>query len=758
LAGQRWNLLFDQGSARIFQHVCEPYIMTSTQDYLFLLSAILSLLIAWLSVKKNTIPSAVSLAGLSSIVALWSMSYLAYDWKIFPYSYQAFVATTYLFSALAAASLLILALIYSNYSKWITPVTLFLLVIQPILTQVLFWIPSLRPLFFLDTGFGAFPFATPGTGMWADLHSVYRYNFEIASIVFLTVVFARKPRALLWQSGTILAGSFFPLIFRLIEMITHASVGFYDYSLFGYSVAILGFAFGVYREKILEITPITSDKVIDGMTDGWMVLDLHNNIIDLNPAAEKILGLSRQVIYGKPVRSVLPDWIDVSNATDSGKELEMRRSFKSQDNWMYLNVRLSSLKDRWGDPFGQLIVWRDITERKIAENARQRARDEMFVLLNAISNAASHSMSLDDFLSDVTYQIISPFESQMVAIFLADENGDHEEWPTLRLVVHFGLSEESASKFESVAIAGEFLEGIFRQKQPLAAPDIRIDPSVPAIFRIDEIASGLILPLYTNTGTDGEPLGAICLGRIEVKPYTQDEITRLTAISEQVATLIDSDRRRQLAIALSERERLLRDLHDSVSQKLYGLVTLTEAAQAGLEAGSKVVPSQVLAKIGDNARQAVREMRLFLYEMQPVDLEQDGLVTILHHRLAAVEGRADIQARLLADEDISLSKSKEVALYYIAQEALNNVLKHAHAQTVLVTLKQTRQNVILQVSDNGKGFDVKNVEQGGMGLQNMKFRTTQVNGKLKITSAPGAGTKIKVTVTRDRSPIQARNR
>lgn len=742
----------------MLSQVCEPSMITSILDYIFLLSAIVSLLIAWLSVKKKAIPSAASLAALSCIVALWSISYLAYDWKLFPYPYQTFVATTYLFSALAAASLLILALVYSNYSKWITPLTLILFVIQPILTQALFWIPSLRPLFFLDSGVGALPFATPTTGMWADLHSIYRYNFEIASIVFLAVVFARKPRALLWQSGTILAGSFFPLIFRLIEMITHSSVGLYDYSLFGYSFSIIGFALGVYREKILEITPITSDKVVDGMTDGWMVLDLQNNIIDLNPAAEKILGLSRQVIYGKPVRAVLPDWIDVSNATDSGKELEMRRSFKSQDSWMYLNVRLSSLKDRWGEPFGQLIVWRDITERKIAENARQRARDEMFVLLNAISNAASHSMSLDDFLSDVTYQIISPFESQMVAIFLADEDSDHDEWPTLRLAVHFGLSEETAGRFESIIISGEFLEGIARQRQPLAISDMRIDPAVPTMLRVDEIASCLILPLYTNTGADGELLGAICLGRMEVKPYSQDEVTRLTAISEQVAALIDNDRRRQLAIALSERERLLRDLHDSVSQKLYGLVTLTEAAQAGLEAGSKVVPSQVLAKIGDNARQAVREMRLFLYEMQPVDLEQDGLVTVLHHRLAAVEGRADIQARLLADEEISLSKSKEVALYYIAQEALNNVLKHAHAQSVLVTLKQTRQNVILQVSDNGKGFDVKNVEQGGLGLQNMKVRTTQVNGKLKITSAPGAGTKIKVTVTRDRSPIQARNR
>jgi len=241
----------------------------------------------------------------------------------------------------------------------------------------------------------------------------------------------------------------------------------------------------------------------------------------------------------------------------------------------------------------------------------------------------------------------------------------------------------------------------------------------------------------------------LLLGREAGEAYSQDEVIRLITIAEQIANLVDSDRRRQLAIALSEREKLMRDMHDSVSQKLYGLVTLTEAAQAGLEAGSKVVPSEVLAKIGENARQAVKEMRLFLYQMQPVDLEEGGLVSALHHRLGAVEGRADIQARFMPDEGIIISKEKEIALYYIAQEALNNILKHAHANSVSVKLRQTRKSVILEVKDNGDGFDLKDVDQSGIGLQNIESRTSQINGKLKIVTKPGAGTTIKVVVPRD---------
>jgi signal transduction histidine kinase len=162
-----------------------------------------------------------------------------------------------------------------------------------------------------------------------------------------------------------------------------------------------------------------------------------------------------------------------------------------------------------------------------------------------------------------------------------------------------------------------------------------------------------------------------------------------------------------------------------------------------------VIPSQVLGRIGENARQAVKEMRLFLYQIQPVDLEKGGLIQALHHRLAAVEGRADIQARFIADEGVSISKDKEVALYYIVQEALNNVLKHAHAKSVTVSLKQTRRNLILEVVDNGEGFDAKTLDPGGMGLPNMKIRASRINAKLNVISQPGKGTTVRITIKKE---------
>jgi signal transduction histidine kinase len=259
----------------------------------------------------------------------------------------------------------------------------------------------------------------------------------------------------------------------------------------------------------------------------------------------------------------------------------------------------------------------------------------------------------------------------------------------------------------------------------------------------------LAIPLNVQIEEGKKFIGSLFLGRKDNPVYKQDEIVRLSILADQIATLIDSDRRRKLAIALSERQRLMRDIHDSVSQKLYGLVTITEAAQAAIEAKSELDFGQYLSRIGENARQAVKELRLFLFQLQPFDLEKEGLVSVLHHRLAAVEGRADIKARFLADESISLSKKKEVALYYIAQEALNNVLRHASAKSVSVTLKQGYKYVIFEVADDGRGFDSTNLERGGLGLKNIEERVKQESGKLKISSKPGKGTIIRVTLEKN---------
>lgn len=702
-------------------------------------------LIAW---RKSKTPGAASLIVMSLFIAVWSSIYLLYENFRSSQTNLLWMAVIYFSSAMIASAQLTFALSYTNRSRWITRPSLILLGSIPLFAQVLFWAKPWHTIFLSGLGVQA-PYLTFNSP-WEKINILYIYTLVGASVLLLIDTFVRKLRPLLAHSWTILAGSILPMMILILSMVGLNSFPPFGLSLFAFTLAGMGFSYGLFSQRLIEAVPITREAAVEGMDDGWIVLDTHNTIVDINPAAERMIGLSREKVYGQPIGSILSDFPNPGAASDGIQELEMKRSVKSQEGWRYLNIRISSLADHHKRHFGHLIVWRDITERRLAEDSRQRARDEMFVLLNAISSAASHAMNLDDFLSESIYQIIYPFRSQVVGIFLLDERKKDEE-QRLFLASHFGFPPDAINSMSYLPLSSPLFDWVYKNRQPLLIENINDDLRLPLAMREIDFSCFLMVPLIAQEGEQSKMLGCICVARKEKPIFSQDEIVRLSTIADQIATLIDSDRRRKLAIALSERQRLLRDLHDSVSQKLYGLVTLTEAAQAALEAGSAVNPSQVLSRIGENARQAVKEMRLFLYQMQPIDVEKEGLISVLHHRLAAVEGRADIKARLLADENISLSKDKEIALYFIAQEALNNVLRHAHAKSVSVTLKQGRQNVILEILDDGRGFDPKKVERGGLGLRNMKERALQIDGRLKLISRPEQGTKIVVTVRKNRT-------
>ena len=154
-----------------------------------------------------------------------------------------------------------------------------------------------------------------------------------------------------------------------------------------------------------------------------------------------------------------------------------------------------------------------------------------------------------------------------------------------------------------------------------------------------------------------------------------------------VVVLLNDLTERKRAAVMEERERLARELHDSVTQSLYSLSLFAEWCDGLLAAGEIESARDRMARIGDLSQQALREMRLLLYELRPSALDEDGLVGALQSRLAAVEQRVGVEAHLQADLTADLPLHVEECLYRIAQEALNNALKHAQADTVTVNLR-----------------------------------------------------------------------
>lgn len=198
---------------------------------------------------------------------------------------------------------------------------------------------------------------------------------------------------------------------------------------------------------------------------------------------------------------------------------------------------------------------------------------------------------------------------------------------------------------------------------------------------------------------------------------------------------------------LSERNRLASDLHDSVTQGLYGIVMYADAAMGQISSGGTEDAKGYLEEIKAAGKEGLAEMRLLIFELRPPVLEKEGLATAIETRLYAVERRAGLTADFHSEIEDDLPKEIEAGLYHIAQEALNNTIKHAQAHHIQVHLRQVGRLVTLEVMDDGRGFDLEVARQGGgIGLKGMSERVAKMDGKLTIETKPGCGTCIMVEV------------
>ena len=207
------------------------------------------------------------------------------------------------------------------------------------------------------------------------------------------------------------------------------------------------------------------------------------------------------------------------------------------------------------------------------------------------------------------------------------------------------------------------------------------------------------------------------------------------------------ERARQAAV-LEERQRLARELHDSVTQSLYGISLQAEAASRAMTAGDPAPVASNLQEIRETTQEALGEMRLLLFELRPPLLEERGLFGALQSRLGAVESRAGLVTELHGDASARLNPETEQELYRLAQEALNNVLKHAHARHVTVRLDVSADRAILEVADDGIGFEPELRNGGGFGLPGMRERAERLGGTLQVESTTGTGTRVCVEVPR----------
>jgi signal transduction histidine kinase/HAMP domain-containing protein len=376
----------------------------------------------------------------------------------------------------------------------------------------------------------------------------------------------------------------------------------------------------------------------------------------------------------------------------------------------------------------------NLLEEKVAERTREISA---FFDMTMLSGEAQE---IADLMQPALAKVIEISYSSAGAIYLYDS-----ELVTLTLVALRGFPGEINSGLPAT-ISDESIIGWMQDIGRQDDADLGTQSLTPKPFLIPGHPVAVYIPLFAR----GTSQGLLVCYRQEDIAYNPYQVSFLNAIGEQLGMAVESYRLRvkaEQAATLQERQRLARELHDAVSQSLYSLMLFARSGRDAYESGNQTKLLDSLEMLEENSLAALKEMRLLIYQLRSLALEQGGLVQAIENRFNLVERRSGTQASIIMDQGVTLPEHEELELFLLITEALNNALKHAAASQVSVSLVPENGRLVLVVWNNGKSFDPTQ-EQGGMGLENMRTRAAALRGLFSIQSQPGSGTWIRVEIPR----------
>lgn len=390
-------------------------------------------------------------------------------------------------------------------------------------------------------------------------------------------------------------------------------------------------------------------------------------------------------------------------------------------------------------------------EFRVAERTRTlKQRALQLETGTQVSREITSILDTEELMKRVVRLIAETFDYYHVAIFLIDEK-------TQKLVFRSGAGrvlDYQDTMIASLAIGPNSLNGeAALSNQAIVVNNVAQDSRFLPSPSLPETRSELVVPLRIGYRVIGTLDVHCCL----VNAFTDYDARIIQGLGDQVAIAIENarlySRSRALAV-IEERNRLAHELHDSVTQSLYSIIMFTGAMRELIQAEDYELLEKRLERTEFIAQQALRELRLLLFEMRPSMLEQEGLAKVLKQRLASVEEKVGIKTRLSIDQELDLEFKIEELFLRVALESLNNSLKHAAASCVSVTIQRKQDWVEMQVTDDGIGFDVDSaLAAGGLGLAGIHERARKNGGLLTIESSPGCGVRINLKVKRSNGTV-----
>ena len=365
-------------------------------------------------------------------------------------------------------------------------------------------------------------------------------------------------------------------------------------------------------------------------------------------------------------------------------------------------------------------------------------RTETLALLNDMASTLASSSDVDQILDKAMTQVMEYLHIEVGEVYLRQEESN-----LLRLVLHRGLTVDHLWKKTEFRVG----ESVLGQVAKTGQVRMITLPSPNGTDLVQDAATALrqitCLPLTGRRGV----LGVLCISSDHEQPLDELETQFLVTISAWLGTVIENIRlnvqQRRLAV-LEERERIGMDLHDGIIQSIYAVGLTLEHARLLMAETPDYARTRIEQAIGD-LNSTIRDIRAYILDLRPRQLHDEGLMQGLGRLVKEFRANTLVDVKLegSAEGEGRLPEAHAVALFHICQEALANIAKHARAHNVQVILWSTPERVLLEIRDDGHGFDPNQIKMTlGHGLANMQTRARNVGGEVEISSEPNDGTVI----------------
>ena len=380
--------------------------------------------------------------------------------------------------------------------------------------------------------------------------------------------------------------------------------------------------------------------------------------------------------------------------------------------------------------------WMLLNQALLTDYGEARHAQREVQALKQTSSAVAFSGSLDDTLSHIAGQGMEALGASALAITVRDGSG----W---KVGAHRNLPEAFVRAFSEARPRLSLPDGLLKgrahiEKNYRAAweKDVLIEP----LIRDLPDGSLVTVPMMYQSGLLGQLHAFYRRGTAP----TQRELEFLAALADQAAVAIETSLlidRVQAQASQQERQRLARELHDSVAQALYGITLGAKTAKGWLERDPNKVRESLDYAI-QLAEGGTAEMKALLFSLREDALDEGGLCEALTRLAHAMKVRYGLTIHTELPEEPQLPAAKKHAVYRIAQEATHNAVKHARASEMSMVLRSSQLGWVMDIQDNGKGFDLSEIAGGTLGLKSMRERAEFLAGSITVSSHPGQGTRI----------------